>query len=104
MPNSASPTAAGDIDNVCGIIDGYTESGADALNLSVDRQRTESLQSSIGGKLYYTWESDRGVLMPGAGLSMSLKSRTYFHIGYDAQVGAGRYTAHGISAVARLEF
>ncbi|HOW53505.1 MAG TPA: autotransporter domain-containing protein [Syntrophorhabdaceae bacterium] len=46
-------------------IDGYTESGAGALSLNVDRQKAESLQGNIGGKLYYTWETGKGVIMPG---------------------------------------
>lgn len=50
-------------------VDGYTESGAGALNLSVDRQKTESLQGSIGGRLYYTWETEKTFLMPGIRVS-----------------------------------
>ena len=46
-------------------IDSYTESGAGALNLDVDRQKTESLQGNFGGRLYYTWETAKSVIMPG---------------------------------------
>jgi uncharacterized protein with beta-barrel porin domain len=45
-------------------IDSYTESGAGALNLNVDSQDTESLQSYIGGRLYYTWDTGRSSVMP----------------------------------------
>jgi outer membrane autotransporter protein len=45
-------------------IDSYTESGAGALNLNVDSQDTESLQSYIGGKLYYKWDTGRSSVMP----------------------------------------
>jgi len=50
-------------------IDGYTESGAGALNLDVDRQTTESFQGNIGGKLYYRWETGNNVIMPGISAS-----------------------------------
>ncbi|NLT23889.1 MAG: autotransporter outer membrane beta-barrel domain-containing protein, partial [Syntrophorhabdus sp.] len=42
----------------------YTESGAGALNLNVDRQDTESLQGYIGGRLYYTWNTGKSSVMP----------------------------------------
>jgi outer membrane autotransporter protein len=50
-------------------IDSYTESGAGALDLNVDRQRTQSLQGNFGGKLYYTWETPKSVIMPGISLA-----------------------------------
>lgn len=50
-------------------IDGYTESGAGALDLDVDGQRTRSLQGNFGGKLYYTWETPKSVVMPGISLA-----------------------------------
>lgn len=50
-------------------IDSYTESGAGALNLDVDRQTTESFQGNIGGKLYYRWETGNNVIMPGINAS-----------------------------------
>lgn len=46
-------------------IDSYTESGAGSLDLNVDRQRSQSLQGNFGGKLYYTWETPKSVVMPG---------------------------------------
>jgi len=50
-------------------IDSYTESGAGALDLNVDRQKTQSLQGNFGGRLYYTWETPRSVIMPGISLA-----------------------------------
>lgn len=46
-------------------IDSYTEKGAGAINLDVDRQNTESLQGNIGARLSYTWQTDAAVIMPG---------------------------------------
>lgn len=39
-------------------VDGYTEAGADSLNLRVDRQTTRSLQANAGGKVSYDWETN----------------------------------------------
>jgi outer membrane autotransporter protein len=50
-------------------IDSYTESGAGALDLNVDGQREQSLQGNFGGKLYYTWETPKSVIMPGISLA-----------------------------------
>ncbi|MCX5818130.1 MAG: autotransporter domain-containing protein [Proteobacteria bacterium] len=45
--------------------DSYTEKGAGAINLDVDRQNTESLQGNIGGRISFTWQTDSAVIMPG---------------------------------------
>jgi outer membrane lipase/esterase len=45
-------------------IDGYTESGAGALNLDVDSQHTESLQGNIGGKVSYSWQAEKARVLP----------------------------------------
>jgi len=46
-------------------IDSYTESGAGALNLTVNKQDTDSLLGNVGGKIYYTWDTGKTLLMPG---------------------------------------
>ncbi|MCX5817503.1 MAG: autotransporter domain-containing protein [Proteobacteria bacterium] len=46
-------------------IDSYTERGAGALSLDVDKQNTESLQGNIGARVSYTWQTDKAVIMPG---------------------------------------
>ncbi|MCX5809228.1 MAG: autotransporter domain-containing protein [Proteobacteria bacterium] len=45
-------------------IDSYTEGGAGAINLDVDKQNTESLQGNIGARVSYTWQTDKAVIMP----------------------------------------
>jgi outer membrane autotransporter protein len=47
-------------------VDGYAESGASGLNLTVDGQDWESLTSVIGGRIGYTTSQSWGVLMPQA--------------------------------------
>ncbi len=44
--------------------EGYTESGADALNLNVDRLSIESLQGNIGMKLSYAANTDSALYLP----------------------------------------
>ena len=43
---------------------GYTESGADGLNLKVKSQIAESLLTVLGGRLSYTFSTPFGVLVP----------------------------------------
>jgi len=45
-------------------IDSYTESGAGALNLDVDKQSTESLQGNIGARASYAWQANTALIMP----------------------------------------
>jgi outer membrane lipase/esterase len=45
-------------------ISGYTESGADGLNLKVKSQVAESLLTVLGGRLSYTFSTPFGVLVP----------------------------------------
>jgi len=45
-------------------IDSYTESGAGALNLDVDKQSTESLQGNIGARASYAWQANAALIMP----------------------------------------
>jgi fibronectin-binding autotransporter adhesin len=45
-------------------INSYTESGAGALNLDVDKQNTESLQGNIGARASYACRTDKAVIMP----------------------------------------
>jgi outer membrane autotransporter protein len=45
-------------------IDSYTEGGAGAINLDVDKQNTESLQGNIGARVSYTLQTDKAVIMP----------------------------------------
>ncbi len=47
-------------------VDGYAESGASGLNLTVDGQDWESLTTVIGGRVGYTTSQSWGVLMPQA--------------------------------------
>ena len=42
----------------------YTETGADSLNLHVDRKSVESLLGSAGGRLTWRWEGDGIKLFP----------------------------------------
>jgi outer membrane autotransporter protein len=44
--------------------DSYTEKGAGAINLDVDKQSNESLQGNIGARVSYTVQKDDIVLMP----------------------------------------
>lgn len=51
-------------------IDGYTETGAGALDLAVNRQQTDSLRSSLGGRVSYDIKLSNGmVLTPEVRLS-----------------------------------
>jgi len=45
-------------------VDGYTEAGADSLNLHVHGRTTSSLQAKIGGKLSYLWETTAARVTP----------------------------------------
>ncbi|MGH8502228.1 MAG: autotransporter outer membrane beta-barrel domain-containing protein [Gammaproteobacteria bacterium] len=45
-------------------IDGYTETGADGLNLRVSDQSVTSLQSAFGAQLAYALSIETGVLVP----------------------------------------
>jgi len=45
-------------------VNGYTESGADSLNLQVDRQTTESYQGSAGFKGSWNWTKDKLKVAP----------------------------------------
>lgn len=45
-------------------VNGYTETGADSLNLQVDRQTTESYQGSAGLKGSWNWTKDKLRLVP----------------------------------------
>ncbi len=47
------------------VVDGFTESGANSLNLAVDSQGTQSLLGYVGGKVYYTFDTAKSVIMPG---------------------------------------
>jgi outer membrane autotransporter protein len=45
-------------------VNGYTEAGADSLNLQVDRQTTESYQGSAGVKGSWNWTKDKLKIAP----------------------------------------
>ncbi|MEI7638741.1 MAG: autotransporter domain-containing protein, partial [Syntrophus sp. (in: bacteria)] len=45
-------------------VNGYTEAGADSLNLQVDRQTTESYQGSAGVKGAWNWTKDKLKIAP----------------------------------------
>ena len=45
-------------------VNGYTETGADSLNLQVDRQTTESYQGSAGFKGAWNWTKDKLKIAP----------------------------------------
>jgi outer membrane autotransporter protein len=45
-------------------IDSYSERGAGGLNLNIDNQDVESLESILGARLAYVWSQPFGVLMP----------------------------------------
>ncbi len=46
-------------------INSFTETGAGSLNLATDRQNTESLLGNIGGRVYYTFDTGKSLIMPG---------------------------------------
>ncbi len=46
-------------------VDDYTETGAGALNLHVDRNNIKSLLGSAGGQISWRWEEDDIRLLPG---------------------------------------
>ncbi|MFA5183061.1 MAG: autotransporter domain-containing protein [Syntrophales bacterium] len=46
------------------VMNGYTEAGADSLNLQVDRQTTESYQGSAGVKGAWNWTQDKLKIVP----------------------------------------
>jgi len=52
-----------------GQIDPYSEDGAFGLNLDVDEQNFESLQSSVGGQISYPFSQSFGVITPQASFS-----------------------------------
>jgi outer membrane autotransporter protein len=52
------------LDYYHGNIDSYKESGAFGLNLAVDEQNFESLQSVLGTQLSYTFSHSLGVIIP----------------------------------------
>jgi len=52
-------------------INGYSESNAGALNLNVDRQTGDSLQSSIGGRMTYKWQTKKAEYFPSIWTSYS---------------------------------
>jgi outer membrane autotransporter protein len=45
-------------------IESYSERGAGSLNLNIDNQDVESLESVLGARLAYVWSQPFGVLMP----------------------------------------
>jgi len=47
-----------------GQIDPYSEQGAFGLNLDIDKQNFESLQSSVGGQISYAFSQSFGVITP----------------------------------------
>jgi uncharacterized protein YhjY with autotransporter beta-barrel domain len=47
-------------------IDGYTERGAQGLDLTIRSQRVESLQSALGGRVAYAISTPVGVVVPQA--------------------------------------
>lgn len=47
-------------------VDGFAESGAGGLNLTVEDQDIDSLNSSVGVELSYAISTDFGVIIPGA--------------------------------------
>ena len=52
-----------------GQIDSYSEQGAFGLNLDVNKQNFESLQSSLGGQISYAFSQSFGVITPQASFS-----------------------------------
>ncbi len=50
-------------------IDQFTETGADSLNLTLEDQRAESLQTGIGGRAAYNWKWHGLTLIPGINIS-----------------------------------
>lgn len=66
-------------------IDGYTESGAEGLDLQVDSQSLSSLQSAVGVQLAWAISTQSGVVVPQA----SLEWRHEFD--YDSRAITARY-------------
>ncbi len=56
------PTAA--LDYVNTEIDGYSETNADELNLTVKGQEIDSLTSRLGGRVQFAWNQPWGILVP----------------------------------------
>lgn len=52
-----------------GQIDSYSEQGAFGLNLDIDKQNFESLQSSVGGQISYPFSESFGIITPQAAFS-----------------------------------
>ena len=52
-----------------GQIDAYSEKGAYGLNLAVEKQIFQSLQSSLGGQISYAFSQSFGVITPQASFS-----------------------------------
>jgi outer membrane autotransporter protein len=46
------------------MVNDYTETGADSLNLHVEKRTISSLQGNIGAKLAYVWETGMARIMP----------------------------------------
>jgi outer membrane autotransporter protein len=68
-------------------VDGFAESGAGGLNLTVEDQDIDSLTSSLGVELSYAISTDFGVLVPGA------RAAWVHEFDDDSRVITLRYTA-----------
>jgi len=44
-------------------IGGFTETGADSLDLALGQQNANSLRSNLGGRLAYNWEINKGLML-----------------------------------------
>ena len=44
-------------------VDGYTENGAKSLDLSVSRENSDSLRTTLGGRVAYTWRLSQSVTL-----------------------------------------
>jgi uncharacterized protein with beta-barrel porin domain/subtilisin family serine protease len=72
--------------------DGYSETGAGALNLTLDRQVTESLRGSLGGRVSRGWETAWGLIIPGV------------RAAYSHEFGAGAKTVQAALAQGSAPF
>jgi outer membrane lipase/esterase len=69
LPHQTPISPVARINYFHGQIDAYSEQGAFGLNLALDKQNFESLQTSTGGQISYPLSQSFGVIIPQASFS-----------------------------------